>query len=120
MRTSPGPDGDWTDLEAEGQPELDEQPPGIDSETASEGQFPPRDHPLGVDEHGVTGAEQEMPESVADRARREQPDVTEDEEADPAGRLVEDGDGEGEAVGEWADDGGGLSAEEAAVHVRRR
>jgi hypothetical protein len=48
---------DWTDLEAEGLPVLEEQPPGIDAGTAQEGTFPPPDHPVGADEPGVTAGE---------------------------------------------------------------
>jgi hypothetical protein len=120
MTTKSGHDRDWTDAEAEGQPELDAQPPGIDAETASEGTWPPRDRSVGVDEHGVTAAEAAMPETVAERARRERPEVTPREEPDPSGRLV-DGVAVDQAgtAGDGEDDDRGLSAEEAAVRAGR-
>lgn len=118
-----GRDQDWTDQEAEGQPALDTQPPGIDSETASEGHYPPRDHPVAAEEVGVTAREEAVPETLEERVRRERPDEPQRPPEDPAGRLVDTDVGEGRddpaAVGEWDADDGGLSAEEEAVHVRR-
>ncbi|HVX20298.1 MAG TPA: hypothetical protein VHB02_03015 [Acidimicrobiales bacterium] len=117
-----GRDPDWTDAEAEGQPDLDDQPPGIDDQTASEGPTLPRDHPMGVEELGVTAAGEAVPETVEERARRERPDTPQRPPEDPAGRLeaVDSPEeaAEGEAFAEWEADAAGLSAEEQAVHVR--
>ena len=44
-RDTVAPDGDWTDSEAEGQPTVEDQPPGIGPETAEEGAYPPADGP---------------------------------------------------------------------------
>lgn len=115
----PPADPDPTDLEAEGLPELDTQPPGFGAELELEGMIPPRDHPMAVEDR-VTPAEQARPETLAERVDREQPGG--DESADTAGRLVDpsDGlaeDGDGQAVGAVAADRHGLSAEEQAVHV---
>jgi hypothetical protein len=118
-----GRDPDWTDAEAEGQPATDEQPPGIDAETASEGRYPPRTHPVAAEEAGVTPAEEAVPETVRERVARERPDGVQRADRDPRGRLVEPPDagtapGPGREVADWEDaDPGGLSAEEAAVHV---
>lgn len=73
--TSAGGDPEWTDWDAEGIPDLEEQPPGIDAETAEEGSFPPRDHPLAVDDWGTTAREEQLGESLAQRAAREEPDI---------------------------------------------
>ncbi len=101
-------------------PDLDPQPPGIDAETASEGWYPPRDHLVGADEIGVTAAEEAIPETVEERARRERPEGVAAADDLPGGRLVDMegvGDDDGEVAGEWAEDGAGLSAEEAAIHI---
>jgi hypothetical protein len=119
---SAGRDPDWTDEEAEGQPVIADQPPGIDSETASEGRFLPRTHPIAADEIGVTAAEEAVPETLRERVRRERPDVEQEPPGDPEGRLVAPAnpDDDGEAIGEWEEeDAGGLSAEEDAVHIRK-
>ncbi len=69
-----------------------------------EGDMPPLDEPQGVDEWGITAAEQQGAEPLAVRAEREEPDVLDE--------LYDSGDGGG---------GGGrvdtLSAEEAAMRV---
>jgi hypothetical protein len=96
-----------------------------------EGMIPPRDHPQGVEEYGITAAEERGDEPLADRVRREEPDVEESSVAQAAddarleGRLVEPGsedvdsvDEEKDAVGSLvADDDGAQSAEEAAMHI---
>lgn len=66
------------DLDAEGIPDLEDHPPGIDVETDEESPMAPRDHPVaaGADPaYAVTDAEQSRPESVASRSSRELPDV---------------------------------------------
>ena len=123
-------DGDWTDTEAEGQPALEDQPPGIGPDTAEEGAFPPGDGSGPSLDHGVTGEEQARPESVRRRTGREQPeglDPLDDPDTAPIVRLVGTGSDEpvyqageaggGQLTGGWRDDDVGLSAEKAAVHV---
>lgn len=113
-----GRDRDWTDKESEGQPATEDQPPGIDAETALEGEPLPGDHPVGATEVGVTEREQAVPESLEERVRRERPDVPPVPPDDPGGRLPTGGADHGDPLeGEWAPDDAGLSAEEAAVHV---
>lgn len=55
-------------------------------------EYPP-DRPLGVDEYGVTAAEEEIGEPLAERVAREEPDfVPDDDDSDygaPVGVLVE-------------------------------
>lgn len=72
---------------------------------------------------GVTPVEEAVPETVRERVARERPDGVPRADRDPRGRLVEPpdartapGPGREVADGEAADPGG-LSAEEAAVHV---
>lgn len=65
----------WTDWDAEGVPDLEDQPPGIDAETAEEGSFPPRDEPLGANEWGTTAREELAGEPLDERVKREIPDV---------------------------------------------
>ncbi|HLW44742.1 MAG TPA: hypothetical protein VKR78_00895 [Acidimicrobiales bacterium] len=117
-----GRDRDWTDAESEGQPATDEQPPGIGPGTAEEGRPLPADHPVAVEERGVTQLEESVPETVAARAARERPDLPQEPADEPEGRLATgatDPDDE-PSGGEWADDRAGLSAEEAAVHIEER
>ncbi len=57
-------DSDWTDVESEGQPELETRRPGIDSETSDEGRFLPRDVPIAAEEIGITACEASVPEYV--------------------------------------------------------
>jgi hypothetical protein len=108
------------DLEAEGLPDLDE--PINDDE----GMIPPRDYPQGVDEFGVTAAEQRLGETLEDRVRREEPDFGDDSDGDthihgrivdPADEDVDDIDDEKDLVGMFVDDDEGLAAEEAAIHI---
>lgn len=114
-----GRDRDWTDAEAEGVPDLESQPPGIDGATASEGMVPPADHPSGSTEWGVTALEESLPEDSAARSRRERPDVPQAPAGSPAGRLAAGATDRDDdlAEGEWVPDGTGLSAEEEAVHI---
>ncbi|HUI05055.1 MAG TPA: hypothetical protein VLZ77_16060 [Acidimicrobiales bacterium] len=105
MAGAAGRDRDWTDAGAEGQPDLDAPPPGIDAETASEGGAVPPDHPVAVDGLGVTAG------SLPPRCRRHAGSL----------RLVDPGADPDEppSVGDWEDDGGALSAQEAAGRLRR-
>lgn len=104
------------DLEAEGVPDM------FGPETADEGMIAPGDTPKAAEEWGVTAAEQQRPESLGDRVRRERPDVAVGEDEPAAGRLVEPNDAFGELDVEEprADapgDTGAMSAEEDAVRV---
>ncbi len=113
-----GRDSDWTDSESEGLPATEDQPPGIGPETAEEGSPLPADHPVGAQERGVTQLEESVPETVAERAARERPDLPQAPPSDPAGRLAAGAtDRDDPSEGEWVDDDAGLSAEEAAVHL---
>ncbi|MBY8875667.1 DUF5709 domain-containing protein [Micromonospora sp. PLK6-60] len=97
------------------------------------------DHWSGVNRFGTTPAEQHAGESLAQRLAEEEPDLAagddgayaDEDELTPrgydresrAGRLVDGNDGFGEDVeadsvaADVGIDGGGASAEEAAVHV---
>lgn len=111
-----------TDMEAEGLPETEDQPPGIDIENAVEGMIPPRDRPVAANQWGTTAAEEVRGEPLADRVRREQPDVAHADER-AVGRLVAPDGGTGrddegtEVAEEEPDDTLGLTAEEAAMHI---
>jgi hypothetical protein len=120
-------------LDAEGMPETEEAPPGIDIETNSEGVMAPRDYSVAAGSdpaYPVTADEQRTKESVAARAARENPDFGYAGRARPAGdaapRLFEpDSDieevdltSEEVALGE-EDEGGAPSAEEQAMHIQR-
>lgn len=65
----------WTDWDAEGMPDLEDQPPGIDAETAEEGSFPARDEPLGADAWGTTAREELVGEPLEERVAHEVPEV---------------------------------------------
>jgi len=111
------------DLDEEGIPDL-ETPVNED-----EGLIPPRDHPQGVEEFGITAAEERMDEPIADRVLREEPDFDESSVARAAddaigGRLIEPGseddvlDEEKDSIASLVTDGEeGLSAEESAMHI---
>ncbi|HET9061138.1 MAG TPA: hypothetical protein VFN61_14565 [Acidimicrobiales bacterium] len=75
MSQSPYRETDWTEWDAEGMPDLEQQPPGIDAETAEEGSFPAREHPLGADQWGTTAREQLVGEPLAERVAREEPEA---------------------------------------------
>lgn len=101
--------------------------------------YPP-DEPLGVNQYGITAAEEEIDEPLEERVTREVPDdmptFEDSEEGRPVGVLVEPGDGileldteadavateifgEDETLGDVAQEreGTDLSAEEAAMHI---
>ena len=117
-------------LESEGIPEMYDAPPGRDIETNEEAFMAPRDYPIAVGDdpaYAVTAAEDRQQETVAERAAREQPDVGETASGDEASlgnhlispdSGVDSPDITSEEVALLSeDDGGGLTAEEAAVHV---
>ncbi len=112
------------DMDAEGIPDLE---PPVNQD---EGQIPPRDYPQGAEEFGVTAVEERLEEPIAERVLREEPDfgsedyVASDDTA-VAGRLIAPGsedvdvlDAEKDEVASlFEEDEGGLSAEEAAMHI---
>lgn len=118
-------------LDREGIPDL-ETPLNQD-----EGLVPPGDRPVAADEFGVTAREERADEPLAERVTREQrelgPDDIDlrdaerdyDDQRGPAGRLLERGsedvdavDDEKDAVASLvAEDEGAYSAEEAAMHL---
>jgi hypothetical protein len=119
---------DDNDLEADGIPDLFEAPPGQDVETDSEGMMAPGDEPNASVDYGTTSREERTDEPLAQRVRREEPevglgDLGAGDEAPEAPRLVAEDidvnmpDLEDDAVAAETDDGGALSAEEAAMHI---
>ncbi len=112
--------GDPRDLEAEGLPAVEDQPPGVDD--LLEGIVPPGDEPLVSGGEGLTAAEQRSQETLAQRARREIPDGGYVEDDDAVGRLVQPDQGvagldeEADELATDVPDMDGLSAEEQAVH----
>lgn len=112
-----------TDLEAEGIPAIEDQPPGLEDDyNQVEGMMPPRDHPVAAEDFGITPEEERMQEPLAERVLREEPDVM-DGLDDSVGRLVEPDQGvaglddEATSIASDSADTDGLSAEEAAMHV---
>ena len=111
--------GDPRDLEAEGLPAVEDQPPGVDD--ILDGIVPPRDQPLVAGGDGVTAAEQRSGETISQRATREVPQVG-DEGDDAVGRLVQPDQGvagldvEPDELATEVPDLDGLSAEEQAVN----
>jgi hypothetical protein len=86
----------------------------------------PPDRPVAVDRWGTTAEEEQAGESLEQRLAEEEPELDDPlaEEAEPrAGRLVAPdegahGDAESDAVAsDVGVDGGGASAEEAAIHL---
>ncbi len=112
------------DITEAGIPAIDEVPEEmIRTGDTMEGELPPLEHPQGVEEYGITAAEQQRPESVADRAAREQPEVPEPADAgtspltppgSAAGMLDPDADLLGEEGAQVED---ALAPEEAALRV---
>ncbi|MDQ1438397.1 MAG: hypothetical protein QOK43_2026 [Acidimicrobiaceae bacterium] len=111
-----------SDLEAEGIPPIEDNPPGIGGDNEVEGMIPPGDTPQGVDQWGTTAREEQSDEPLAERVRRELPDVEPGDDGH-VGRLVQqdqgmiDMDVEAEEVATMTGDDAGLSAEEAAMHI---
>ena len=112
------------EMDEEGIPDL-ETPINED-----EGMIPPRDHPQGVEEFGITAAEERMDEPIADRVQREEPDFDESSVAQAAdeaigGRLIEPGSEDIDVLDEEkdsiatlvTDDEDALTAEESAMHI---
>jgi hypothetical protein len=99
------------------------------SDIEDEYTIPPSSRPASLD-HGTTVNEMREGETLDDRIRREEPDLTVDDDTEvygggdePAGRLVEDDEGAREdttketVAYDVGGDSGGFSAEEAAMHV---
>jgi hypothetical protein len=114
-----------SDLEAEGIPPIEEQPPGIEGQNEVEGMIPPGDRPKAVEDWGTTSREERLDEPLAERVLREQPERESGGAGagQPVGRLVQpdggmvDLDREPTEVAMETEDDGGLSAEEAAMHI---
>ncbi|MCX5583426.1 DUF5709 domain-containing protein [Streptomyces erythrochromogenes] len=123
-----------SDESAEAQPDLENtlDEPGLDDtlDTA----YVPLDRPLAVDDRGTTAAEARTGETLEQRLAREQPEVSDQDEAadesgdpmlvgpDRAGRLAAVDDSAPQRhisvlARDVGIDGGAASAEEAAVHV---
>lgn len=114
---------DPNDLEAEGIPAIEDAPPGMDDAyNQVEGMMPPRDHPMGAEEFGITQDEQRTDEPLAERVRREEPETMPADDAG-VGRLVEPDQGvaglddEPTNIAGDSADSAGMSAEESAVHI---
>lgn len=115
------------DLDDEGIPELEGQPPGkVLSGDVAEGIVPPRDYPIAADEWGTTPAEEAAGEPFAMRVARERPEMAyAPDEREPAGRIVQPDsdldhvvDVTADEIGDsYPDDDSGLSAEEAAMRI---
>lgn len=113
------------ELDEEGIPDLQDT---VTSDE-NEGMLPPRDNPQGVEEFGTTAAEESRGETLAQRVAREEPDFGQQgapsgDLGEEMGRIVEPGaesgafDDEAASIGSLVtDDAGGLTAEEAAMHV---
>lgn len=113
-----------SELEQEGIPDMDDPYPG-EAATGARWDEPvaPGDEPVGVNDFGVTAAEELSDEPLAVRVQREVPDVLGLEDDDPVARLVDPDEGgitddEGDVLASEAlGDAGALSAEEAAMHL---
>jgi hypothetical protein len=65
-------------LVAEGMPDIEDQPPGMDIDLAEEAQMAPREYPVAAGSdpaYATTAAEERAPETLAERVARENPDV---------------------------------------------
>lgn len=111
-------------MDAEGLPEVEDHPPGMDVELDQESFMVPRDHPVVVGDdpaYPTTQAADRRPEGVTERAERENPDVGAREMGVGGGVQgaravrVERNDGETSVP---PDPGSAPSPEESAVHVR--
>lgn len=111
-------------MDAEGLPELEDRPPGIDVETEQEGMMVPRDHPIAAGDdpaYPTTQAEDRAVEGVAERAARENPDFGAEElgvGGGVQGAHAVRTDDTGEETSIPPDPEAARTAEEAAVHVR--
>lgn len=111
-------------MDAEGLPELEDRPPGIDVELEQEGMMAPRDHPIAAGDdpaYPTTAAEDRSVEGVAEWAARENPDFGAAELSVGGGvqgshRVVTDD--QAQETGLPPDPDAARSSEEAAVHVR--
>lgn len=111
-------------MDAEGLPELEGRPPGIDVELEQEGAMVPRDHPVAAGDdpaYPTTQAEDRAVEGVPERAARENPDFGASEMGVGGGVqgshavTTDDADDETSIP---SDPSAARTAEEAAVHVR--
>lgn len=87
-------------------------------------EYPP-DRPMGVEEYGITPAQERVDEPLAERVAREVPESSGSRRGQRGvGRLAAPGDDdptfdddEAEAIADYTEDAADLSAEEDAVHV---
>lgn len=110
-------------MDAEGMPELEERPPGIDVELDQDSTMVPKDHPIAVGDDPAypnTLAEERSPEGVGERAERENPDVGAEMGVGGGvqGRHAVTTDDRRDETAIPPDPGMAHSAEEAAVHTR--
>ncbi|MGI8686807.1 MAG: hypothetical protein ACR2MO_17235 [Acidimicrobiales bacterium] len=98
--TRPAPD-----LVEDGIPATSEAPPGLDVDSV-EGEPAPLDHPQGVEEWGITAAEEALGESLELRVSRELPDG-----------LGADDDIDEFEIGKALGNEDSLSAEESALRI---
>lgn len=111
-------------LDAEGLPELEGHPPGIDVELDQETLMAPRDHPAAVGDDPAypnTAAEDRALEGVPERAARENPDFGASElgvGGGVQGSHAVATDDTGQETSIPPDPGAARTAEEAAVHIR--
>jgi hypothetical protein len=120
------------ELEAEGIPDL--EGPLESKQITGDGQegiWPPGDEPKGAEEYGVTAAEQAVDEPLAERVRREEPEILPSADPDEVGsvrrgaRILDEADLDVDTIDDVketvAEDvgvsGGGLTAEEAAMRI---
>lgn len=113
-----------SELDEEGIPEMTQLPQGISEWNADDGMMPPRDFPQAVDGN-TTAGEQLIGESLEERLEREEPEVSAAslDDGSEVGPLMEpdseidEVDITDEAVAIEGREAGGLSAEEAAMHI---
>ncbi|WP_395111054.1 DUF5709 domain-containing protein [Actinomadura sp. SCN-SB] len=111
--------------EDEGIPDLQDGSPEQYWAEDPQEQAVPGDDPAALDDYGMTGTEMHTGEPLDGRLRREQPDGPRMEPgpAAPAGRLVAPDEGAHADTEEYmvgndvGDDGGGYTAEEAAMRL---
>ncbi len=111
-------------MDAEGLPELEDRPPGIDVELDQESMMVPRDHAIAAGDdpaYPTTQAEERTVEGVAQRAARENPDFGAEELGVGGGvqgsQAVTTDDAD-EETSIPPDPSAARTSEEAAVHVR--
>lgn len=111
-------------MDAEGLPELEDRPPGIDAELDQDQMMVPRDHPIAAGDdpaYPTTQAEDRTVEGVAERAARENPDFGAEElgvGGGVQGSHATTTDDVGQETSIPPDPTAARTSEEAAVHIR--